>query len=374
MCPCSDGLSGGLPEKAWLVALASLPHVGPAALGAMVASAPPVQAWRRVVEGALPDVIPINRRQAIIDAARRVDVGTHWSRYTDAQISVLTSADDQWPSRLTDDPEAPVLLFVRGTPAEPAVTVAIVGTRACSPYGRDVAVELGRAAAEAGVAVISGLAMGIDAAAHRGAVSVSGASPIAVLGAGFDRPTPASNRALYQSVIAHGVVYTETPIGAGGARWRFPARNRIIAGLADAVVVVESDDKGGSFYTVDEALRRDRPVLAVPGSIRARTSRGTNSLLVEGASPCRGIDDVFAAIGLSTEHVRTHRTASVSDEAAALLAWGPHDQIAIDALVAQSQLSAGRCLRLLDELRRAGAVSIDGVAVCRLTTADSHPQ
>lgn len=362
---------GDLPPQAWLVALLSLPHVGPVALRAILASDSAPKAWDRIVGGSVPAAVPRARVDEIVAAARRVDVATQWHRYARAGIDLIECGDHNWPSRLVHDPEPPALLFARGRCPDPPVSVAIVGTRACTAYGRDIATELGRAAARAGISVVSGLAMGIDAAAHKGAVSVGGAPPIAVLGAGFDRPTPAANRGLFEQVLAHGMVWSETPLGAASGRWRFPARNRIIAGLSDAVVVVESDEKGGSLYTVDEALRRDRPVLAVPGSIRSRTSRGTNALLVDGATPCRSIDDIFDVLGFTPHDAHRRRVVSLSPQARSLLDWGPQERVLVDDLLRQSDVGPGRWLRLVDELESAGLVVRDGAYLRRVGTIDA---
>ncbi|MEL7207605.1 MAG: DNA-processing protein DprA, partial [Actinomycetota bacterium] len=177
--------------------------------------------------------------------------------------------------------------------------VAIVGTRRCTRYGHDVARGLGARLAASGVTVVSGLAAGIDAAAHRGALDAAGAAPAAVVATGLDVVYPSVNRALWADVEEQGVILTEGPLGTAPEAWRFPARNRIIAALADVTVVVESHAAGGSLYTVEEALVRDRPVLAVPGSIRSPASVGTNRLLSDGAEPLCAVEDVFVALGLA---------------------------------------------------------------------------
>jgi DNA processing protein len=147
--------------------------------------------------------------------------------------------------------------------------------------------------------VVSGLALGIDAAAHHGAVA-GAAPPAAVVGGGVDAPGPATNAALARQVIERGVVLSEAPPGTRPEPWRFPVRNRILAGLARVVVVVESSERGGSMHTVEQAQRRDRTVLAVPGPADSPVSAGTNGLLRDGAGVCTGPDDVLVALGLSS--------------------------------------------------------------------------
>ena len=178
--------------------------------------------------------------------------------------------------------------------------VAIVGHAPLHGRRRRVrARELGRELTDAGVAVVSGLALGIDGAAHRGVLEAGG-RPVGVVGCGLDIVYPSRHRELWQQVREAGVLLSEAPLGVRPAAWRFPARNRIIAGLADLLIVVESHAAGGSMHTVREADDRAIPVMAVPGSVRSRASEGTNQLLADGCAPVRDVMDVLVALGLST--------------------------------------------------------------------------
>jgi len=228
-----------------------------------------------------------------------VDVAATWSALTEAGIGVTCLGQADYPVALRDDPQPPGVLFWRGDLGSlHRRSVAIVGTRRCTHYGREVAFALGRDLAEAGVCVLSGLALGIDGAAHAGALAgESGAGPVGVAASGVDVAYPRRHAALWSSVIAHGAMLSETPPGQPAQAWRFPARNRIIAGLAGAVVVVESRAAGGSMLTVAAALDRGVQVLAVPGPVRSPASAGTNQLLVEGSSPVRHAGDVLDALG-----------------------------------------------------------------------------
>jgi DNA processing protein len=179
-----------------------------------------------------------------------------------------------------------------------------VGTRRCTWAGRSLAAELGAGLAAAGVCVVSGLAVGIDAAAHRGALVAAAAPPVAVVGTGLDVVYPRRNADLWESVAGAGAVLAEYPLGTRPERWRFPARNRLVAALADVLVVVESHARGGSMHTVTAALDRDVPVMAVPGPVRAAASAGTNALLVAGAAPVRDAGDVLVALGLDSAAAR----------------------------------------------------------------------
>ncbi len=222
-------------------------------------------------------------------------------------MTVLALGYGGYPDSLAGDPGAPAVLFALGSPAalEHSPRVAIVGTRSATPYGRQVASELAVDLAADGISIVSGLARGIDAAAHAGVVRATSltdggaAPPVAVVGTGLDEVYPASSRDLWEEVAARGVVLAESPLGTKPQPRVFPARNRIIAALSDVVVVVESHHGGGSLYTADAAARRSIPVCAVPGSVRSASSAGTNGLLVDGCIPVRDATDVLVALSLA---------------------------------------------------------------------------
>ena len=300
-----------LPDEAYLAALAGLSAMGPRQLGALLtACVEPALAWSTVVAGraaALPAVAAQLGRAPAARAARwsaeagRTDPAELLARHRALGVTLLTPWHEQWPPRLADDPEPPAVLCVRG---DPAVLVgpacAIVGTRACSREGRRIASDLALDLADAGVAVVSGLALGIDGAAHRGALAAGpgAGSPVGVVAGGVDVTYPPSHATLFGQVAAAGALVSEAPVGTPPERWRFPARNRIIAALADVVVVVESHLRGGSLHTVDAALERSRTVGAVPGPVRSPASAGTNALLADHALVVRDADDVLVALGL----------------------------------------------------------------------------
>ncbi|MEZ5225995.1 MAG: DNA-processing protein DprA [Acidimicrobiales bacterium] len=243
-------------------------------------------------------------------AARTVDAEAALARHRSSGIEVLVPGDPHWP--FSSDPEPPSVLYVWGNPGSlhGRPRAAIVGTRRCTDLGRGIANDLGAELATAGVDVVSGLALGIDGAAHAGTVGAcrvlthQGAPcglPIAVVANGLDRVSPRFHRALTEQVASLGAVVSESPLGTNGDRWRFPARNRLIAGLSDVVIVVESHAKGGALITVDEAIERQVPVMAVPGSIRSAASSGTNRLLVDGAVPLCSVADALAVLGVGTQ-------------------------------------------------------------------------
>jgi DNA processing protein len=217
-----------------------------------------------------------------------------------AGLRWVSRSEPLFPERLRRIHDPPVGLFVRGSApldvfAGPCV--AVVGARACSTYGSDVATMLARELARAGVLVVSGLARGIDAAAHRGALATGRTA--AVLGCGIDRDYPSAHAALAADVSATGLIVSEYAPGVEPAPWRFPARNRIVAGLCDATVVVEARVRSGALITADLALEEGREVLAVPGEITSHLSAGTNALLRLGATPVTTAADVLHAVGVS---------------------------------------------------------------------------
>ncbi len=266
--------------------------------------------------------------------------------------------------RFAYDPDPPKRLYAIGdrTLCDQAA-VAIVGTRQCTEYGVAVTRELSMCLAEADVAVVSGLALGIDAAAHAGVLAAGGAA-IAVVGSGLDVVYPHANGPLWREVSRTGLLLSEYPDGTRPERWRFPARNRIIAGLADIVVVVESHIRGGSLSTAAEAVARDKPVFAVPGPIRSPASDGTNRLIADGANPLCEPDDVLIALGMVRQPVPGSSSTSRSGEPdfpadsdadTALGALG-HEPRTIEQLALATGLDLRALAAAVDELDRAGVV------------------
>jgi len=343
-----------LPDEAWAAALAGLPAMGPNRLRAILRQWAPAEAWMRVVKGQAvshPAVAAVCRSDrsglgaAWSAAATALDVAAYWSAHRNAGVDVLLRGGDGYPPALVDDHEAPPVLFARGRPsAADTRRVAIIGTRSCSRYGSGVARELGRDLAHAGVAVVSGLALGVDGAAHAGSLDTDGASPIAVVGSGLDVVYPRAHGHLWAEVAARGLLLSEAPLGARPEPWRFPARNRVIAGLSEVVVVVESHARGGSLHTVDAAMARGTPVMAVPGSVRSAASAFPNALLTEGCAPVRDALDVLVALGLSSVP-RTAadvdiRPAPRGDEVTVLAAVG-WEPASLDDVVSRTRLGPG---------------------------------
>jgi DNA processing protein len=212
---------------------------------------------------------------------------------------------DELPPLLRAIHDPPNRLYLRGAgAAEPELlarpAVAVVGARACSPYGAQVARMLGRELAAAGVVVVSGLARGVDGEAHRGALETDGHT-VAVLGCGIDRDYPAGHAQLACAIAERSLIVSEYGPGVEPAPYRFPARNRIVAGLCVATIVVEARERSGAFITADFALEDGREVFAVPGEITSALSAGTNALLRLGATPLTSAADVLESLGIEVK-------------------------------------------------------------------------
>lgn len=380
-----------LPEEAYLCALASLPDATPARLGAVghltaevAFGAIAAGRWAHLRDLAALLDRPVRRdrsrrggdadgRSAWQRAAASLDVAAAWDRHRRSGTQVWSLADPAMPATFAADLEPPRVLFLRGDRdllARPAV--AIVGTRRCTRYGRDIARALGRDLAAGGTVVVSGLAAGVDTAAHQGVLDVvehvtdAGAAehvgrPVAVVGTGLDVPYPAANRELWGRVERAGVLCGEYPLGTRPAPWRFPARNRLIVAASDVVVVVESHARGGALLTARDALARGRTVLAVPGPIHSPASAGTNALLSEGAHPCLGIDDVVCALGLSVVESDARTTAPVGDafdaEVLDALGWQP---ASLDSLALRTGAPLARLVVAVTRLVAEGRIAEQG--------------
>ncbi len=224
---------------------------------------------------------------------------------------LLPISHDRYPERLARLPDAPPLLFVRGRmDALHRPSAALVGARAATVYGKEVAFELGRALGAAGVAVVSGLARGVDAAAHRGALEAGGVT-VAVQACGPETIYPAEHRELAEAICERGALVTEFPPGAMPRRYHFPLRNRLISALSQVAVVVEARERSGSLITAEHALEQGIELMAVPGPITSPASAGPNRLLRDGAAPVLEPMDVLAALGIEENR---SITSEASDE------------------------------------------------------------
>lgn len=271
-------------------------------------------------------------------------------------IEILSPSDSAWPRALNDLPTPPAQLYLLGRRellAAPSGLVAIVGTRNATAYGERVADRLGEAFATAGVPVISGLARGIDAAAHRGALRGSGRT-IAVLGTGVDVPYPVGHRELHATIAANGLVIAEQEPGSQAHPGSFPRRNRIIAALARLVIVVEAPHKSGAMNTVEHALGLGRAVGAVPGPIDSPQSAGTNWLLGTGSQVVATVDDALALMGVHASAIPP--VEDLEPVEADVLASVPSSGAYLDEIAGSSRLPIRQTGVVLTSLELKGRV------------------
>ncbi|MDQ0143580.1 DNA-processing protein DprA [Cupriavidus necator] len=354
--------------KAWLQ-LACAPGVGPVAVRLLLDAFGLPQQVLAQSAAALSAVIPARLARAVLAGPAAglpalVERTLDWLHTPGNHL--LTLADDAYPARLFDLHDPPPLLYIKGDPAllaRPAV--AIVGARSATGQGKRDAQAFGRELSESGLAVISGLALGIDAAAHAGGLLGCGGT-LAVTGTGADRVYPTENLALAHEVAARGAVVTEFPLGMQGIPANFPRRNRIIAALARGVLVVEAAARSGSLITARLAAELGREVFAVPGSIHAPLSQGCHLLIRQGAKLVERTQDVLEEINLGPAPVRGEPIATArprpasSDEseirepADPLLAALGYDPVTLDALCERSGQPPDAIAARLLELELAG--------------------
>jgi DNA processing protein len=303
------------PPAAFVAALAGFDRMTTNRLSGLLAHRSPEHAFAIATGGCRPpepfatlfarepDLAAAWRRSAVQRQPDHV-----WQQCLEAGVGVVVAGDAGYPTPLLDDPRRPAALFVRGDLGVlDARRVGIVGTRNATQRGRETAARFGYELADEGVVVVSGLAKGIDGAAHRGALAVDGAQPVAVVGTGPDRPYPAQHAQLWEAVAARGALISEWPPGTAPDAFRFPLRNRILAALVEVLVVVESRERGGSLITAREAAERGVEVFAVPGALQSRAALGTNKLLCDGASPATETADLLMALGLDRRRAGRNR-------------------------------------------------------------------
>ena len=277
------------------------------------------------------------------------------------QIRCLRRRDPSFPTLLAAIHDPPPRFYLRGA-ADVALldrpAIALVGARACSSYGRSVTRSLARDLAAAGLVVVSGMARGIDGEAHRGALDADGVT-VAVLGCGVDRDYPAAHSELARRICDTGLVVSEYEPGVEPAPWRFPARNRIIAGLCLATLVIEARERSGALITADFALEEGREVLAVPGEITSALSAGTNALLRLGATPVTCAADVLEVFGIEPAQPKPVTPGGVAGVLLERLSAGA---LTADELLRGSGVESGEGSAALIELELAGRVTLeDGV-------------
>lgn len=334
-----------MSDLEFCVAWLHVPSIGPArfrvlerAFGTMA------DAWKAPVGALRAAGFDSRLAEHIVQARAKIDPAQELGRVAAAGARAITWHEDEYPRLLKEISDPPPVLFVKGALLpEDERAVTVVGTRRTTAYGREACDHLVRGLAKAGCTIISGLARGIDAVAHRAALESKGRT-LAVLGSGIDVIYPAEHQALAEQIIANGALISELPLGRRPEASNFPRRNRILSGMAQACLVVEAPEDSGALITVSHALEQGRDVFAVPGSVFSPASRGTNKLIQDGAKLILDCDDVlqelnlFAWAGAPAVTAAPRQAARLDDDESRLLRFIGHEPVHIDDVVRRTSL------------------------------------
>lgn len=313
----------------------------------------PIQQFRKVQGITEEDIKTIQKSQ------KKWDVDKEWFRLMEQGIGFISKEQPEFPEKVRHIHNSPYALYYVGKlPDVNRKTVAIVGARTRSAYGSQVASELAKVLAQNGIQVVSGLARGIDRDAHQGTID-GGGDTYAVLGCGVNVCYPSENRYLYNKIIETGGILSEYPPGTPPAAGRFPARNRIIAGLSQCVVVIEAKEKSGSLITADFAMEQGRDVYAVPGRISDSLSQGCNRLIKQGAGALISIEDFLSDLEVLTEINYTQmdfRKNLLEKDESLVYSLTDFRPIGVATLVEKTGISISRLLEILEKLESLGLI------------------
>jgi DNA processing protein len=364
--------SGMEEELIYLNALNRVPFLGPVRIGAMLKHfGSPRGAWE-ASPGALGLVPELKGLAERFSRERRlIDPVKQWLRLKERRIACISLNSPAYPPMLKQIAQPPPVLYYRGEWQErDYLAVAVVGSRRCTFYGKEVAYRLAAELSGAGLAVVSGMAVGIDSAAHQGALDTDGRT-IAVLGCGPERCYPPVNTALYKTISESGIVLSEFPLDTKPLPQHFPQRNRIISGLSLGTVVVEATEKSGALITAHYALEQNREVFAVPGNVGSPYSRGCHRMLKEGArlvESVRDILDELALAPLSGEAAAASRQEiTLPGEEKRILELIPYQPLHMDEIIRLSGISAAMVGPVLLNLELKGYLhQLPGKYFCRV--------
>jgi DNA processing protein len=348
-----------------LLRLTMVPGVGPKTCRALLERFHSADRVLAAPESSLRDVPGVGARLAglISSASREVDAEAELDLCRKLGVRLIGPGSEEYPPPLTDIPDPPSLLYIRGT-IEPAdqLAIALVGSRRCTPYGMRIAERLASSLARVGLTVVSGLARGIDASAHRGALAAGGRT-IAVLANGLAEVYPPEHADLADEVADSGALISESPMRQMPLAGLFPQRNRIISGLSLGVVVVEATPRSGSLSTAKHAMEQNREVFAVPGPVDSLPSRGCHYLIRDGARLVETVDDILEELGPLVREVRAApeepavrhpAELSLTDQQRTLLGRLDDHPVAVDELIVGTGLTASQVMATLSvlEMRR----------------------
>jgi DNA processing protein len=296
--------------------------------------------------------------ERVLAARQKVDLDQVWAKIESQGIKILTWQDKEYPARLKEVDQSPPVLYVRGEYlSDDLFAVAIVGTRRVTPYGRQVTEELAAFLAANGITVVSGLARGVDAIAHQTALKAGGRT-LGVLGSGVDKIYPPEHQKLAEQMIERGAILSDYAPGTPPVASNFPPRNRIISGLSLAVVVIEAGETSGALITAEFAAVQGREIFAVPGSILAPKSKGTNKLIQNGAQPLLSVHDIMQALDFTRigEHKAARHIIPADETEARLLTVLGGEPLHVDEIRSQANLPIERVSATLALMELKGMV------------------
>ncbi len=354
---------GGVSDLRYWIGFNIVRGIGPKRLRALLSYFGDVErAWNAPADELRRAGLDRRSLQNLLAARSSVDLDEQLRRVERAGVRVLTWESDEYPPLLREISEPPPVLYVRGAfTAADAWAIAVVGTRRASVYGKEVTRRLTSALARSGITIVSGLARGIDGVAHRAALDAGGRT-IAVLGCGIDHIYPPEHRSLAREIAARGVLVSDYPLGTPPEGRNFPPRNRIISGLSLGVLVTEAGRRSGALITADFAADQGRDVFAVPGSILAHGSVGTNSLIRDGAKPVLKPEDILEELNLTMvpEYTAARETLPADETEAAILRHLSAEPLHVDELRQQVGLPIAQVTSTLALLELKGLVRAVG--------------
>lgn len=348
-----------MDSEAYWIALGKVPGIGPTRLASLLEVCGSVEGiWKASIQTLGTAGLDRRTLENLLSYRRTLDPAAELQQLTRSGVQITTWDDDDYPSNLRQIDTPPPLLYMRGGFVEADEwAIGIVGTRRASAYGREVAHTLATELAKAGITIVSGLALGIDAVAHEAALDAGGRT-IGVLGSGVDQLYPAKNRSLALRMVEQGAVVSEYALGIKPEARNFPPRNRIISGLSKGIIVVEANERSGALITTSFAAEQGRDVFAVPGSIFSPTSAGCNRLIQNGATPLLSVNDVLEQLNMTKIHVQQSVRQTVPPEPleADLLAYLSAAPQYIDDIVRQAELPSAQVGSLLTIMELKGLV------------------
>jgi len=328
-------------DRPYLVAFSTHPELGARSIKKLRALFSNMEGvWRAPEKSLVQSGLTERVTQAVLQVRRTVNPGELMQLLRRLDIGVSVQGDISFPRLLRELPDAPAVLFCKGRISADEPAIAVVGSRKSTPYGRAVTEELVPALVQSGVAIVSGLALGIDSLAHRATLAAGGRT-IAVLGSGLDRLTPQANARLAEEIIQRGgAVLSEFPLGTPSYPSNFPIRNRIIAGLALGTLIIEAALDSGSLLTAQAALEYNREVFAIPGDIFRETSQGTNNLIKMGAKVVTAAEDILVELALPARKrvVAARQVVADTPEEALLIPHLSREPRHVDALAKSSKI------------------------------------